>query len=109
MAELEGPIIVGILGQWASGKSTAASTLVRYLGGADKVVFISDRDFLASQRAFYRWRERYCALPPARRTQHELPRIDTDSGCRGRGDCAANWKPGEAREWEVEDGRVRPT
>jgi uridine kinase len=43
MTELEGEIIVGILGQWASGKSTAAGILVRYLGGEGKVVFINDR------------------------------------------------------------------
>jgi len=49
MIELEGGIIVGVLGQWASGKSTAARTLIRYLGGEGKVVFINDRDLFASQ------------------------------------------------------------
>jgi len=49
MTELEGEIIVGILGQWASGKSTAAKTLVRYLGGEGKVAFINDQEFFASQ------------------------------------------------------------
>lgn len=49
MNDQYGEIIVGILGQWASGKSTAASTLVSHLGGADKVTFITDRDLLASQ------------------------------------------------------------
>jgi energy-coupling factor transporter ATP-binding protein EcfA2 len=49
MIELEEKIIVGILGQWASGKSTAARTLVGYLGGEDEVVFITDRELLASQ------------------------------------------------------------
>ena len=44
MGELEGEIIVGILGQWASGKSTASGTLVRYLGGEGEVIFISDRE-----------------------------------------------------------------
>jgi hypothetical protein len=42
-------IVVGILGQWASGKSAAAETLVRYLGGEEEVIFITDRDLLASQ------------------------------------------------------------
>lgn len=49
MVEHEGEIIVGILGQWASGKSTAAKTLFRYLGGEGEVVFISDRELFASQ------------------------------------------------------------
>jgi len=49
MKELEGEIIVGILGQWASGKSTAARTLVRYLGGEGDVVFITDLTLFASQ------------------------------------------------------------
>jgi hypothetical protein len=42
-------IIVGVLGQWASGKTTAARTLIDYLGGEEEVVFISDRVLLASQ------------------------------------------------------------
>lgn len=42
MMQLEGGIIVGVLGQWASGKSTAAETLVRHLGGEGKVVFLTD-------------------------------------------------------------------
>lgn len=41
-------IIVGVLGQWASGKSTAASTLVNYLGGESEVIFITDRALLAA-------------------------------------------------------------
>ena len=49
MIELEGGIIVGILGQWASGKSTAARTLVGYLGGEGKVVFINDQHLFAGQ------------------------------------------------------------
>lgn len=49
MPEREGEVIVGILGQWASGKSTAASTLVQYLGGEDEVVFITDRELVAGQ------------------------------------------------------------
>jgi len=49
MTELEGEIIVGILGQWASGKSAAARTLIRYLGGEGEVAFITDRELFASQ------------------------------------------------------------
>ena len=53
LMEPEGGIIVGILGQWASGKSTAAGTLVGYLGGEDKVAFITDRDLFAGQAVKY--------------------------------------------------------
>jgi hypothetical protein len=49
MTGLEGGIIVGILGQWGSGKSTAAETLFRYLGGEGVVVFLSDRETFARQ------------------------------------------------------------
>lgn len=47
--EPKGEIIVGILGQWASGKSTAARTLVEHLGGEGEVVFLNDVVFFASQ------------------------------------------------------------
>jgi len=53
MIELEGEIIVGILGQWASGKSTAARTLIRYLGGRGEVVFINDQELFARQAVNY--------------------------------------------------------
>ena len=49
MKELGEEIIVGILGQWASGKSAAARTLIEYLGGEGKVVFINDQELLVSQ------------------------------------------------------------
>ena len=49
MSKLAGDIMVGVLGQWASGMSTAASTLVQYLGGEDEVVFITDRELIAGQ------------------------------------------------------------
>jgi hypothetical protein len=42
MAARKGEVIVGVLGQWASGKSTAANALVNYLGGEDGVVFLTD-------------------------------------------------------------------
>jgi hypothetical protein len=47
--ELEEGIIVGVLGQWASGKTEAAETLVSHLGGAGEVVFLADRVLFASQ------------------------------------------------------------
>ena len=46
-------IVVGLLGQWASGKSTAAKTLVNYLGGAERVTFITDREQLARQAVLH--------------------------------------------------------
>jgi hypothetical protein len=49
MIDHGGEIIVGVLGQWASGKSSAAQTLIRYLGGDDEVVFITDRELFTSQ------------------------------------------------------------
>jgi hypothetical protein len=49
MIEPKGEIIVGILGQWASGKSAAARTLIRYLGGEGETAFITDRDQFAGQ------------------------------------------------------------
>lgn len=51
--ELKGEIIVGILGQWASGKSTASRTLVEYLGGEGEVVFINDQILLIGQAVKY--------------------------------------------------------
>ena len=42
-------IVVGVLGQWASGKTEAARTLVRHLGGEGHVVFLTDRGLFAEQ------------------------------------------------------------
>jgi hypothetical protein len=42
-------VIVGVLGQWASGKSTAAETLVRHLGREGDVIFVTDRVLVAAQ------------------------------------------------------------
>jgi hypothetical protein len=53
MIEPKEEIIVGILGQWASGKTVAARTLVKYLGGEGKVVFLGDRELVASQAVNY--------------------------------------------------------
>ena len=43
---VEDEVIIGVLGQWASGKTTAARTLVDHLGGEDEVIFLSDRVLL---------------------------------------------------------------
>lgn len=42
-------VVVGVLGQWASGKTEAARTLIQHLGGEDNVVFLTDRALFASQ------------------------------------------------------------
>ena len=49
MTESDGGIIVGVLGQWASGKTEAARTLIRHLGGEGDVVFLTDRVLFARQ------------------------------------------------------------
>ena len=49
MTEPGAGIVVGVLGQWASGKTEAARTLIRHLGGEGKVVFLSDRGLFAGQ------------------------------------------------------------
>jgi hypothetical protein len=49
MTEPHAGIVVGVLGQWASGKTEAARTLIRHLGGEGKVVFLTDRALFASQ------------------------------------------------------------
>jgi len=46
---VEEVVIVGVLGQWASGKSTAAETLVKHLGKEGDVIFITDRVLVAAQ------------------------------------------------------------
>ena len=53
MAETERRIVVGILGQWASGKTVAARALIRHLGGEGNVVFLTDRDLLVEQALGY--------------------------------------------------------
>ena len=49
MNEQQGQIVAGILGQWASGKSTGSGALVNHLGGEGEVIFIDDRAMLAGQ------------------------------------------------------------
>ncbi|NIV37634.1 MAG: hypothetical protein GWN58_51910 [Anaerolineae bacterium] len=46
-------ITVGILGQWASGKTEAARTLIGHLGGPGKVTFLSDRELFFRQAHEY--------------------------------------------------------
>jgi len=53
MIKHAGAIIVGVLGQWASGKSTAASTLINHLGGESEALFITDRELFAGQAVNY--------------------------------------------------------
>jgi hypothetical protein len=49
LTESDRGIIVGVLGQWASGKTEAAKTLIRHLGGRGEVVFLTDRVLFAGQ------------------------------------------------------------
>jgi hypothetical protein len=49
MGESYAGVVVGVLGQWASGKTEAARTLIRHLGGEGEVVFLTDRALFASQ------------------------------------------------------------
>ena len=53
MTEPDGGIIVAVLGQWASGNTEAARTLIRHLGGEGQVVFLTDRVLFASQVVDY--------------------------------------------------------
>ncbi len=46
-------VVVGVLGQWASGKSTAAKILVDHLGGREQVIFLDDRKLVAAQAVEY--------------------------------------------------------
>jgi RecA/RadA recombinase len=49
MTGSETGIIVGVLGQWASGKTTAARTLVEHLQREGEVRFLTDRALFAGQ------------------------------------------------------------
>lgn len=49
MTEPRTGIVVGVLGQWASGKTEAARTLIHHLGGEGNVVFLTDRGLFARQ------------------------------------------------------------
>ena len=41
-------VVVGVLGECASDKSTAARILVDHLGGPDQVIFLDDRSLVAA-------------------------------------------------------------
>ena len=87
MIEPEGGVIVGVLGQWASGKSTAASTLVEHLGGEGEVVFINDQLLFAGQ-VFSYIRE----LEPSK----VVSSVEDDGRQRLGGERATIWlRPGE--------------
>ncbi|MGD9146146.1 MAG: hypothetical protein PVI80_11325 [Anaerolineae bacterium] len=49
MVQADEGIVVGVLGQWASGKTEAARTLIGHLGGEGKVTFLTDRVLFARQ------------------------------------------------------------
>ena len=53
MTESQAGIVVGVLGQWASGKTEAARTLIKHLGGEDQVTFLTDRALFAGQVVKY--------------------------------------------------------
>jgi hypothetical protein len=53
MLGYEGDIVIGVLGQWASGKTVAAKALISHLGGGSQVVFITDRALFAGQATRY--------------------------------------------------------
>jgi hypothetical protein len=87
MMELNAAIIVGVLGQWASGKSTAAKTLMDYLGGENEALFISDRELFAGQAVNH-----ILELDDCRVTQT----FEVDGRRRLYGDSVTVWlKPGE--------------
>jgi hypothetical protein len=87
MTEYSGEIIVGVLGQWASGKSTAACMLVTHLGGEDEVVFITDRELFAGQVTNH-----FLELEDTKVTVA----IEEDGSRRLESECATVWlAPGE--------------
>jgi hypothetical protein len=82
MTELGEGIIVGVLGQWASGKSTAARTLVEHLGGKGKVLFLTDRALFAGQAI------KHILESEASKVSHS---IDPDGRQRFVGELATVW------------------
>ena len=90
MAEFNGGIIVGVLGQWASGKSTAAKTLVSYLGGEGDVVFLTDFVCLSGQAVNHVLELEETMVTTA---------IEDDGRRRLQGELASVWlRPGEDLE-----------
>jgi hypothetical protein len=65
-------VVVGVLGQWASGKTTAAKTMVDHLGGPEEVIFLTDRKLLGAQVTDY-----IRQLP-----EMDLTRTVDDVGCQ---------------------------
>lgn len=93
MSELDGKTIVGVVGQWASGKSTAAKTLVGHLGGEGQVLFLNDIDFFSSQ-----------AINHIRELEESKVKssIEDDGKRRLEGEHATVWlRPGE--DWQTVD------
>jgi hypothetical protein len=83
----EGAIMVGVLGQWASGKTEAARTLISHLGGESEVTFITDRELFTAQAVRH-----ILELPDSRVTVS----YEGDGGRRLEGEHATVWLgPGE--------------
>lgn len=93
MAGRDGDVIVGVLGQWASGKSTAVSTLVEHLGGEGEVVILNDAAFFGEQAINH--------VLEQRESTAKLT-IEDDGSQRWEGECATIWlAPGQ--DWEAID------
>lgn len=106
MREPKGEIVVGVLGQYASGKSEAARTLIRYLGGESQVVFINDKELLTRLAA-----EHVLGLDEDQVTST----VEEDGTRRLDGELATVWlRPGEdlnttdpnRLRWEMRDSVV---
>jgi hypothetical protein len=93
MTGRDGNIVVGVLGQWASGKSTAVRTLVQHLGGEGEVVVLNDAALLGQQVADYVLEQRDCTAKPS---------IEDDGSQRWEAEYANVWlAPGQ--DWETVD------
>jgi hypothetical protein len=108
MREPKGEIVVGVLGQYASGKSEAARTLIQYLGGGGQVVFINDKELLTRRAA-----DHILGLDEAQVTST----MEEDGTQRLDGELASVWLgPGEdlntadlnRLRWEMRDHVVHP-
>jgi len=108
MGKPKGEIIVGVLGQYASGKSEAARTLIRHLGGEGEAIFISDRELLTRLAV-----DHLLALDEAQVTSS----LEEDGTQRLDGELATVWlRPGEDLDtldlnrlrWEIHDSVVHP-
>jgi hypothetical protein len=90
MREGQEQVVVGILGQWASGKSAAARTLIGHLGGEGNVVFINDAWLLAGRVV-----KHILDLGESNVTRS----LEEDGRLRLEGERAALWlRPGEDLE-----------